>query len=144
MPIAAQDEEHTKGGDRYSCAFVNKVISTKNRVERSTYGSEHLYDPLFDFFDHIAYTDEARVDSTSQAQGRVLREQGTRDDPDNIERPPLQGVRFHITAWISWWGKADKLESYNDEDVIETLPYPPKPPRRPTTETESEYKARVQ
>ena len=137
--------EHTKKGGRYKCAFVKKVISTQNHANRVIYGQTHLYDPLFGFFDHIVYTDEAHVDPTSQAQGMVLREQGTRDNPENIEeRPPLKGVRFHIAAWISWWGKAQKLEFYNDEeDKVEQPPYPSKPRRRPTTENEEEYQARV-
>ena len=138
-------KEYTRGGGRYKCAFVKKVISRKNCEERATYGREHIYDPLFGFFDHIVYTDEAHVDPTSQAQGRVTREQGTRDNPENIEeRPPLKGVRFHIAAWISWWGKAEKLEFYNDEeDKVEQPPYPPKPRRRPKTETEAEYYRRI-
>lgn len=139
-------KRHTKGGGRYRCAFIKKRISVKNQEERITYGDTHTYDPLFGFFDHIVYTDEAHVDPTSQAQGRVLREQGTRDNPENIEeRPPLKGVRFHIAAWISWWGKADKLEFYNDEeDHVEQPPMPPKPRWRPTTETKDEHQARIQ
>jgi hypothetical protein len=138
-------KENTKGGGRYLCAFIKKVLSSKNKANRTKYGEDHIYDPLFGFFDHIVYTDEAHIDPTSQTQGRVLREQGTRDMPENIEeRPPLKGVRFHIAGWISWWGKADKLEFYNDEeDSVETPPYPSKPRRRPTTETEEEYKGRV-
>ncbi|PQE05359.1 Transposable element Tc3 transposase protein [Rutstroemia sp. NJR-2017a BBW] len=91
------------------------------------------------------HTKKAHVDPNAQSQGRVLREQGTRDRPENIEeRPPLKGVRFHIAAWISWWGKAEKLRFYNDEeDKIEQPPMPPKPRRRPTTETEEEYKHRL-
>lgn len=138
-------KEHTKGGGRYLCAFVKKIISAKNKAQREKYGSDHVWSPLFGFFDHIIYTDEAHIDPTSQSQGRVLREQGTRDKPENIEeRLPLKGVRFHIAAWISWWGKAGKLEFYNDEeDTIEQPPYPSKPRRRPTTETEEEYYLRV-
>ncbi len=137
--------EHTKGGGRYKCAFIKKVISKKNRQERGTYGNNNVYNPLFGFFDHIVYTDEAHVDPTSQAQGRVLREQGTRDNPENIEeRPPLKGVRFHIAAWISWWGKAPKLKFYNDEeDHVEHPSMPQKPRRRPTTETNEEYTKRL-
>ncbi|KAE8451618.1 hypothetical protein EG329_003075, partial [Mollisiaceae sp. DMI_Dod_QoI] len=123
---------------------VTKSMS-KNRGERSIYGLDHIYHSLFGFFDHIVYTDEAHVDPTSMAPPMTTREQGTRDKPENIvERPPLQGVRFHIAAWISWWGKADKLEFYNDEeDKIEHPPYPKKPRKRPTTETEEEYQTRV-
>lgn len=126
--------------------YVNKVISDKNYVERAQYGSDHIWKPLFGFFDHIVYTDEMHVDPTSQARNRITREQGTRDQPENIEeRPPLKGVRYHVAGWISWWGKADTLEFYNDEeDKIERPSYPSKPRRRPTTETEAEYHARVQ
>ena len=139
-------KELTQGGGRYICAFIKKIISDKNREERTTYGDTHLYAPLFGFFDHIVYTDEAHVDPTSQAQDRVTREQGTRDLPENIEeRPPLKGIRFHIAAWISWWGKVAKLEFYNDEeDKIKHPPYSSKPRRRPITETEEEYHHRVQ
>ena len=139
-------KEHTKGGGWYLCAYIEKVISDNNHAERAAYGDKHIYKPLFGFFDHIVFTDEAHIDPTSQAQWKVLREQGTRDLPENIEeRPPLKGVRFHIAAWISWWGKSDKLLFYNDEeDKIELPPYPSKPRRRPTTETEEEYRARVQ
>ena len=138
-------KEHTKGGGKYLYAFVKKEISKENRGERAQYGDDHVYDPLFGYFDHIVYTDEAHVDPTSQAQGRVLREQGTRDRPENIEeRPPLKGVRFHIAGWISWFGKADKLRLYNDkEDHIERPPIPPKPRRRPKTKTEEEYYRRI-
>ncbi len=58
-------KEHTKGVARYKCAFVKKVISAKNRGERGTYGLENVYKPLFGFFDHIVYTDEAHIDPTS-------------------------------------------------------------------------------
>jgi transposase len=82
-------KRNTNGGGRYVCAFVKKEISQKNKVERVTYSSEHNYD-------------EAHVDPTSQTQGRVTRERGTRNNPENIEeRPPLKGIRFHIAAWIS-------------------------------------------
>jgi transposase len=138
-------KEHTKKGGRYLCAFIKKVITAKNHEDRMVYGNEHLYDEMFGFWDHIVFTDEAHIDPTSQTQGRVLREQGTRDRPENIEeRLPLKGVRFHIAAWISWWGKAEKLRFYNDEeDKVEQPPMPPKPRRRPTTETEEEYHRRL-
>jgi len=127
-------------------AYVNKVISEKNHAERAQYGLDHVWKPLFGFFDHIVYTDEMHIDPTASARDRITREQGTREAPENIEeRPPLKGVRFHVAAWISWWGKADKVEFYNDEeDSIEHPPYPSKPRRRPTTETEDEYYRRVQ
>lgn len=92
-------KEYTRGGGRYKCAFVKKVISNKNKGERKKYGNDYKFKALFDFFDHIVFTNEAYVDFTSQAQGRVTREQGTRDLPENIEeRPLLKGIQFHIAA----------------------------------------------
>lgn len=130
-------------------AFVKKVISEKNKEQRTEYGQEHQYKPLFGFWDHIIYTDEMHVDPESQSQSHILREQGTRDDPENIEeRPPLKGVRLHAAGWISWWGKAERLEFYNDEndaqDGEEKPPYPKKPRRQPKTETQEQYKKRVE
>ncbi|PQE31110.1 phosphoribosylformylglycinamidine cyclo-ligase protein [Rutstroemia sp. NJR-2017a WRK4] len=124
---------------------LQRKLKEHTKKDRTVYGNEHLYDEVFGFWDHVVFTDEAHIDPNAQSQGRVLREQGTRDRPENIEeRPPLKGVRFHIAAWISWWGKAEKLRFYNDEeDKIEQPPIPPKPRRRPTTETEEEYKHRL-
>lgn len=92
-------KRHIKGGGRYKCAFIKKEISRKNRFDRTTYGETNVYKSIFEFWDHIIYTDEAHVDSTSQAQVIVTREQGTRDNPENIEeRLSLKGIQFHIAA----------------------------------------------
>lgn len=118
---------------------------SKNQIARESYGQEHVYKPLFGFWDYIFFTDEAHVDPTSQCVGDVLRERGKRYDDENIKkRPPLKGVRFHIAAWINWYGKGSKLEFYNDEeDHVEQPKMPSKPRRRPITETESEYQERL-
>jgi hypothetical protein len=101
-------KEHTNQGGRYLCAFIKKEISAKNREERVAYGKRHKDAS----FDNIVFTDEAHIDPAAQTQGRVLREQGTRYNPENIqERKPLKGVRLHIAAWISWEGKAENLSS---------------------------------
>jgi hypothetical protein len=61
-----------------------------------------------------------------------------------MERREQRRTAFHIAAWINWYGKAEKLEFYNnEEDTIEQPLMPPKPRRRPTTETQEEYEARV-
>ncbi|KUJ07366.1 uncharacterized protein LY89DRAFT_766588 [Mollisia scopiformis] len=62
-----------------------------------------------------------------------------------MERKEIKGIAFYITAWINWWGKSEKLEFYNnEEDTIEYPPMPLKPRCRPTTESQEEYKARVE
>jgi hypothetical protein len=85
------------------------------------------------------------MDASSQSIGHILREQGHRTDPENIqERREKRGIKFHIAGWCNLWAKAEKLEFYNDEETyIEKLQKPPKPRQRPTTKTEEEYAARV-
>jgi hypothetical protein len=58
-------KEHTKGGGHYIIAYINKVISTKNKAQRERYGTNHVWAPLFGFFDHIIYTNEAHIDPTA-------------------------------------------------------------------------------
>lgn len=54
-----------------------------------------------------------------------LREERHRHDPETIEeRPPLQGVRFHIAAWVSPWGEAETPRFYNDEEDMGNEPTP--------------------
>lgn len=85
------------------------------------------------------------MDPSSQAQGHILREEGHRTDPENIqERGEKTGVKVHVAGWCNWWEKCEKLEFYNDEEAyIEEPKKSPKPRRRPTTETEEEYVMRV-
>jgi hypothetical protein len=44
-----------------------------------------------------------------------------------MERGEKEGVKFHITAWITWFDKVKKLEFYKDEE--EYKEQPPMPPR---------------
>jgi hypothetical protein len=138
-------KEHTQNARRYKMAFVKKKVLAKNKEERMAYGVEHKDDTIDDYWSHICFTDEAHVDPKSQRVGEILREEGHRYDDENImEREERQGIAFHVAAWISWHGKAEKLEFYNDEeDTTEHPPMPPKPRRRPTTESEAEYQERL-
>jgi hypothetical protein len=138
-------KEYTCNARRYKMAFVKKQVSVKNKEGRVTYGEKHKDDTIDEHWSHIVFTDEAHIDPKSQRVGEILREEGHRYDDKNImERVEREGIAFHVAAWISWHGKAKKLEFYNnEEDTIEQPPMPPKPRRRPTTETEAEYLARV-
>jgi hypothetical protein len=105
------------GGQRYKCAFVKKVILTKNCHERVEYALEHVDKLVEDFWSYIFFTNEAHVDPMLQAVGDILRERGTRYDVENIqERGEKKGVTFYVAGWISWYSKAEKLEFYNDEE----------------------------
>jgi hypothetical protein len=132
---------------RFKMAFVEKEVSEKNREERVTFGKEHVSKTIEDFWSLITYTDEAHVDPNSQPIGHILREEGGNRryaDENIMERKEMKGTAFHIAAYINWWGKSEKLEFYNDEeDTTEQPPMPPKPRRRPKTESQEEYEARV-
>jgi hypothetical protein len=138
-------KEHTNGGRIYKCAFVKKEISSKNKDDRVAYGQEHEDKTMEDFWSYIFFTDEAHIDPSAQQAPGILRERGTRYDDENIvERGERKGVKFHVAAWITWFEKAEKLEFYNDEEAREEQPpMPPKPRRRPKTESEDEYQARL-
>jgi hypothetical protein len=144
--LQAKLKEHTKGGQQYKCAFVKKVMSSKNEEERETYSREHKDKPLIGFWDHVFFTDEVHIDPTSLIQEEVLQEQGHCYDDENIQqRGQKKGIKFHIAGWINWYSKAEKLEFYNNkEDYTEHPPPPPKPRRHPKTESEEEYQARLQ
>jgi hypothetical protein len=95
-------KEHTNGGQRYKCAFVKKVISTKNHRKWVEYAFEHIDKPVEDFWSYIFFTNEAHVDPTLQAVGDILRERGTRYNVKNIqERGEKKGVTFYVARWIS-------------------------------------------
>lgn len=109
------------------------------------YGYKHCYKPVEDFWSYIFFSDEAHIDPTSLGVGHILREQGRRYDDENIQEIPEKvGSKFHVAAWVTWFDKAEKLEFYNDEeDEIIQPPMPPKPRRRPKTETKEEYDLRI-
>ncbi|XTI86774.1 hypothetical protein V2W45_1467453 [Cenococcum geophilum] len=88
-PLKRKLKEHTKRGRR----------------------DDHIYNPLFSYFNYIIYTDEAYINPTLDRLKNIK------------ERPLLKGVRYYITSWINH---------------IKRPLIPPKPRRRPKTETEEE------
>lgn len=138
----------TDGGRRYKQAYVQKEISEKNIRNRVTYGKTHVNKTIEDFWQWIIFTDEFHIDPTSMGASYILRERGQRTDEENIQqRPPKQGNQLHVAGWVSWNEKCEKLIFYHDEHEqeqhIEQPLRDPKPRRRPTTESEEEYKQRV-
>jgi transposase len=133
-------KEYTNRGQKYKCAFVKKVPSGKNMDERQDYSAKHEAKPLHRFWDHIFFTDKVHIDPSSLAIDRILRERGHRYDDENIQwRGQKKGVKFHIAASINWYYKQPELEFYNDEkDHIEQPLMPPKPRRRPKSDTDAE------
>ena len=84
---------------------------------RENYGRQYANKIITSFWRWIIFTDEAYIDPTSLRKGNILREEGTREDPENIQQLlEKKGVKLHIAAWCSWDAKADKLEFYYDEE----------------------------
>ena len=119
----------TNNAQRYKQAYIQKVISKKNRALRVQYGQEHQDKTIDGFWQFVFFSDEAHIDPSSTAQSYILREQGTRYDTENIqERGEKTGVELHIAAWVTWHSKAERLEFYNDEnEYVQRLPRPKSP-----------------
>ena len=76
--------------------------------------------------------------------GYILREEGTRENPENIqERPQKQGNKLHIAGWVNWHAKCEKLEFYNDEEEEVIQPPRPRKPRKRMYESPEEWEARM-
>ena len=125
---------------------LGREISKKNREERVVYGLENESKDFWGFWQYITFSDEAHYDPDEQPKRHILREQGTRLDPDNMQiRPELHGIRLHYSASCSWHYKSE-LTFYNDEYDPPTVKpvLPPRPRRRPTTETPEQYEQRLE
>jgi hypothetical protein len=149
LPIKAHQlktrlKQATKGGRRFKQAYVKKKISARNKELRVKYGEEHKDKTVDDFWQYIYYTNEAHIDPSSMGQGYILREEGHRTDPENIqERGEKTGVELHIFAWVNWHEKAEKLEFYRDEEEYTRRPKRPPKPRTRKYESDEEYQARL-
>jgi hypothetical protein len=149
LPVKARQlktrlKQATKRGRRFKQAYVKKKISATNKDLRVKYGYKHQGKSVDDFWQFIYFTDEAHIDPSSTAQGYILREEGHRTDPENIqERGEKTGVKLHVAAWVNWHEKAEKLEFYNDEEEHTERPRRPAKPRSRKYETKEEFDARI-
>ena len=124
-----------------------KKISVKNKKLRVEYEHRHESETILSFWQYVTFTDEAHVDPGQIHRTCILREEGTRLNPDNMqEMPDTQGIKLHMAASISWHKKGP-LIFYNDEQD----PPPMQPavkstskPRRSKYVPEDVYQQRVQ
>jgi hypothetical protein len=90
-----------------------KQLSSSNKEKRKLYGKEHQEKTIEKFWANIYFTDEAHIDPSEVFQQYILREEGTRYEPENIqELPEKKGTKLHIATWINWQQKAERLEFY--------------------------------
>ena len=136
--------EHINKAQRYKQAYIAKEISVANLQHRVNYGEKYQYETIDSFWQFVFFTDEAHFDPSSQGVSRILREQGTRYNPENIQqRPELESVKLHVAGWVNWHAKCERLEFYNDEEEYEFRPSTRGRPRRSKYEPEEAYSQRV-
>jgi hypothetical protein len=90
------------------------------------------------------FSDEAHFDPSAQQAGFILREEGTRLEPENIQmRGKKTGVVLHVAGWCNWRDMAPELTFYHDEEShIQQHKRPPKP-RQSKYEDNEQFKLRL-
>jgi hypothetical protein len=142
--LRRQIKKHTNNAQRYKQSYVKKKLSATTRRKRVEYGEEHKDETVESLWQFVFFTDEAHFDPSSQQVGYILREEGLRNKPENIqERGQKEGNKLHVAGWINWHAKCDKLEFYNDEEEHEEQPKSPPKPRKSKYESADDYNKRL-
>jgi hypothetical protein len=117
-----------------------RMLSNKNKQLRVQYAEKHKSHTIEDFWQRVHFTDEAHFDPDQMYEERVLREEGTRYEPENLQTmPEMKEVKLHVTASISWHHKG-ALQFYNDEhDMPDIQITKPRKPRRQKHDTDDEH-----
>ena len=136
-------KRRTPKAGRYRMLKV-KEISPKNRKLRVEYGHRHKDETIESFWQYVHFTDEAHADPGELYSKRVLREEGTRYEPENMQSMPyMKGVKLHFAASVSWHHKSP-LIFYNDEhDTPPVIIKKPSKPRKSKYETEEQHHQKV-
>ena len=122
----------------------SKEIRKLNVQERQQYGEEHISKTIEDFWQYVHFVDEMHINPDKTQKGRILRQQGTRNEPENRQQQPGKRKYPSLHASISVsWNHIGKLVFYRDEGDETQLPVRKKPRRRPKTETNEQYKERL-
>ncbi len=79
-----------------------RMISDKNKALRMIYEKEHKNHTIENFWQYVHFIDEAHFDPNQTFQRRILREEGTRYETENMQTlPNMKRVKLHIAASIS-------------------------------------------
>lgn len=126
-------------------AAKQRKITTAQQAQRVTYTYHQLDKPILGFWDGVVFTDEAHCSLTDFPEDWILRVFGERLSSQNVvEEPNHSSYSVHFAAWINYYDRAPHLTFYNDEyDDVKPVKPPPKPRRRPATETEEQYRDRL-
>lgn len=138
-------QQCTKGARRFKAAYIKSDYSEDNIKQRQKHGDTWAGKTVEDTFQWWIFTDECHFDPTAQKAGYILREEGKRTAPENIQkRGKKEGVKLHVAGWCNWWDMAKELTFYHDE---EEHIKPPKRPRKPVKrkkETLKQFDLRIE
>lgn len=120
-------------------------ITRPQAQERQEFATIYRWKSIEGFWDGVIFTDEAHMSLDDFPDEWILRVIGQREEPENvIVRPPKTANVVHFAAWINYYTMASELTFYNDEyDDVGPVKPEPKPRRRPATETDAQYQARL-
>jgi hypothetical protein len=99
LQLQTKPKQSTNGGQRYKQTYGKEVLHRNNRGKEVHFGAALQQKTIHDCYQLIFFTDEVHLDPSSQAQGFILYEGGTRTDSENIqerERGELRGKVTHI------------------------------------------------
>jgi hypothetical protein len=125
---------------RFKKAWVRAVLRI-NQVKRAIHCKQYR-DESVEFWYNKHFSDEAHIDPFQSSAEYILREEGTRLNPENMQMEHFSNYsqRLHIAATISWHHKGE-LHFYNDEPPV----IRPRKPRRhrASGETDAEYHQKI-
>jgi hypothetical protein len=126
-------------------AALQKEITAPQATQRVLYTTNKRFKKVEGYWDGFLFTDEAHCSLSDFPEEWILRVLGQRCEPENlVEQSDCGANAVHFAAWINYYTKAEELTFYNDEyDDVEPVRPPPRPRRRPTTETEAQWVERL-
>jgi hypothetical protein len=99
--MQATFNQRTSRVSRFKKAKVRK-ISNKNKELRMQYAKEHETHTVHNFWQYVHFSDEAHFDSNQTFSDRVLREEETRYEPENMQTMlDMKSVKLHVVVFIS-------------------------------------------
>jgi hypothetical protein len=107
-------KRRTLKADQYRMLKVKK-ISSKNRKLRMKYDHRHKNETIESFWQYVHFTNETHADPKELYSKRILREEDTRYESENMQSmSDMKKIKLHFAASVFWHHKSF-LIFYNDE-----------------------------
>ena len=125
---------------------VLKKLTPNQLGQRNEYSDVHEEHTVDNYFQFVHWTDEAHGNPLAEPTGRILREEGTAYDQENMQaKSDLEGCTIHVAASVSWWHKSDLIfyNDENDETAAQVKIQKTRKPRKRQREDEEMYQQRL-